>query len=128
MNNIKTANLNVRIKNFFMRYIEFLQPFHKLRKQEQTLLALLLYHHYRLKKEITNNKILWKEVFDYDTRVLICEEMGIVGQTLENLLTRLRKQKVIIDKQVSNLYIPEMSNDTKQFTITFNFNIIYEEN
>lgn len=126
MSNIKTANLNVRIKNFFMRYIEFLQPFHKLPKQEQKLLALLLYYHYKLRKEITNNRILWKEVFDYDTKLLIAEEMEIGGQALENLLTKLRKKNVIIDKQVSALYIPDLGKDSKTFTITFNFNINYE--
>lgn len=126
MNNTKVANLNVKLKNFFYRYIEFLQPFHKLQKQQQKVLALLLYHHYRLSKEITNNKILWKEVFDYDTKLLISDELGINDQSLQNLLSRLRVQKVIIDNQISPLYIPDLSKNSKQFTMTFNFNIIYE--
>lgn len=126
MENCKVTTLNIKIKNFFFRYIEFLYPFHKLRKQEQTLVSLLLYHHYNLKKEITNEKILWKEVFDYDTKILIAEEMQIGSQALENLLTKLRKSNVIIDKKISNLYIPIISEKSKKFIMKFNFNIIYE--
>jgi len=126
MENIKVTTLNVKIKNFFFRYIEFLTPFHKLRKQEQKVVALLLYHHYRLNKEITNNRILWKEVFDYDTKLLIAEELEIQSGALENLLSTLRSKKVIIDKQISPLYIPDLSKNSKQFSIAFNFNIIYE--
>jgi len=126
MNNIKVASINVKIKNFFYRYIEFLQPFHKLTKQHQKVLALFLYHHYRLSKEITNKNIVWKEVFDYDTKLLISEELNINDQSLQNILSQFRKKKVIIDKQISPVYIPELSKDTKQFSINFNFNIIYE--
>jgi len=127
MENIKVANLNVKIKNFFFRYVEFTRPFHKLTNQQQKVLALLLYYHYKLKKEITNNKILWKEVFDYDTKRLIADELEIGDQALHNLLSQLRVRNVIIDKQISPVYIPELSKTAKQFSLTFNFSLLYEE-
>lgn len=127
MSNIKQANLNVKIKNFFFRYIEFLKPFHNLTNQEQKVLALFLYYHYKLSKEITNNKVLWKEVFDYDTKRLILDELQIEDSGLQNILTSLRKKKVIIDKQISKNYIPDITNNPKAFVLTFNFNLIYNE-
>lgn len=127
MNNIKIANLNVKIKTFFFRYIEFLKPFHKLSPQQCNVLALLLYYHYKFSKEITNNKVLWKEVFDYDTKQLIIEELGISVAQIENILTQLRKKNVVIDKKISELYIPNIKNDSKTFSITYNFNIIHEK-
>lgn len=127
MSNIKQANLNVKIKNFFFRYIEFLKPFHNLTNQEQKVLALFLYYHYKLSKEITNNKVLWKEVFDYDTKRLILDELQIEDSGLQNILTSLRKKKVIIDKQISKNYIPDITNNPKTFVLTFNFNLIYNE-
>ena len=126
MENVKTATLNVKMKNFFLRYIEFLQPFHKLQKQQYTVLALLLYHHYNYKKEITNNKILWKTVFDYDTKILIADELEMTTQALENVFTALRKKKVIIDKEISSLYIPELSKKNNNITININFKIVDE--
>lgn len=122
----KVANINVKLKSFFIRYVEFTAPFHKLARQQQHVLALLLYHHYRLKQEITNNKILWREVFDYSTKLSISEDLNIQQGALENLISQLRKRGVIINKQISPVYIPEISNKSKQFSITFNFNIIHE--
>lgn len=127
MSNIKSATLNVKIKNFFFRYIEFLKPFHNLTNQEQKVLALFLYYHCKLSKEITNNKVLWKEVFDYDTKRLILDELQIEDSGLQNILTSLRKKKVIIDKQISKNYIPDITNKPKTFVLTFNFNLIYNE-
>lgn len=127
VSNIKSATLNVKIKNFFFRYIEFLKPFHNLTNQEQKVLALFLYYHYKLSKEITNNKVLWKEVFDYDTKRLILDELQIEDSGLQNILTSLRKKKVIIDKQISKNYIPDITNNPKTFVLTFNFNLIYNE-
>ena len=124
MENVKSANLNVKIKNFFFRYIEFLKPFHKLQKQHYTVVALLLYYHYQFSKEITNNKILWKTVFDYDTKILITDELGITTQGLENIYTSLRKNKVIIDNEISSVYIPQINKKNKTFTININFKII----
>lgn len=127
MNNIKVATLNVKIKNFFFRYIEFLKPFHKLNPQQSQVLALLLYYHYKLSKEITNNKVLWKEVFDYDTKQLIIDELNISVAQIQNIFTQLRKKNVIIDNRISELYIPTLKDKSKIFTITFNFNISYDE-
>lgn len=125
-NDIKIANINIKLKSFFFKWVEFTKPFHKLGNQQQNVLALLLYHHYKLKKEITNIKILWKSVFDYDTKILICDELGIQSGALENLLSQLRKKNVIVEGQISPVYIPSLSNNAKKFTITFNFNIFYE--
>ena len=122
----KVANMNVSIKDFFKRWIEFTRPFHKLNPQQSAVLALLLYHHYRLSKEITNTRILWKEVFDYDTKVLIHEELDIQLGSLENLLSRLRKKKIIVDNKITPYYIPNIDKKTKEFKLIFNFKIQHD--
>lgn len=122
--NEKVAKINTKIKTFFFRYIELMTPFHKLAPRYQRILALLLYHHFQLQKEITNNKILWKVVFDYDTKILICDELGIQQSALENLYSQLRKKNVIVNNQISEVYIPNISLNAKTFNINFNFNII----
>jgi len=124
--NEKTANLKVKIKDFFKKWIEFTTPFHKLNGRQQKVLALLLYHHYTFKKEITNNKILWKAVFDYDTKVDIYTELNMTSASLENIISQLRKSKVIIDNQITPVYIPELANNSKKFSIHFNFLLNYE--
>lgn len=126
MNNQKIANINVRIKGFFTRFLEFTYPMHKLNGRQQRVLSLLLYHHHVLKSQITNNKILWKQVFDYDTKVEIYTELGIQSGALENILSQLRKKNVIVDNVISPVYIPILDNKSNKFSMVFNFNIIDE--
>jgi len=127
MNNIKTANLNVSLKDLFSRWLDITKAFHKLNNQEQQVLALLLYYQYVLKKDITNNKILWKIVFDYDTKLKIKEELNMNDSVFQNNLTHLRKKNIIINNEINPYFIPELTNDAKNFKVIFNFNIIDNE-
>ena len=124
MNNVKNVNINVKLKSLFFKWLSITKPFHKLPQQESDILALLLFHHYKIKHETTNEKILWKIVFDYDTKMKIKEELNINDNTLQNVLTKLRNKKVIIDNKISPVYIPSLELNAKNFKIIYNFNII----
>ena len=128
MNNIKIANLNVKLKELFFKWLDITKAFHKLNNQQQQVLALLLYYHYIYKKDITNNKILWKIVFDYDTKIKIMEDpvlkTGLTVGALNNIFTVLRKNNIISDGEISKIFIPELEIKSKQFKVIFNFNII----
>jgi len=132
MNNVKEANINLKLKDLFTRWLDVTRSFHKLNNQQQQVLSLLLYYHYQYKKEITNNKILWKILFDYDTKIKIMEdpvfgEKGMTSNGLHNILTILRKKKIIVDGEISKMFIPELTNNCKNFKIIFNFNIVDNE-
>lgn len=124
--NEKIATINVKLKDFFIKWIEFTKPFHKLNPQQSQVLALLLYHHYKLSQEITNTKILWKAVFDYDTKLLIYEELNIQSGSLENLLSQLRRKNIIVDNKITPYFIPNINKKTQEFKLTFNFKLIHE--
>lgn len=127
MSNIKTANLNVSLKQLFSRWLDITKAFHKLNNQEQEVLALLLYYHYILKKDITNTKILWKMVFDYDTKLKIKEELDMNDSIFQNNLTKLRKKNIIINNEVNPYFIPDLTVDSTNFKVIFNFNIVDNE-
>lgn len=127
MNNVKQANINIKIKDLFFKWLEITRPLHKLPNQQQDVLALLLYYHYKIKHETTNEKILWKIVFDYDTKMKIKEDLDINDNTLQNVLSQLRKKKIIIDNKISSIFIPSLELNTKNFKIVYNFNIVDNE-
>ena len=131
MSNIKVANLNVKLKDLFFKWLDVTKSFHKLNNQQQQVLALFLYYHYQLKKETTNDKILWKILFDYDTKLKIKEdaifEKGLSDNALQNILTFLRKKNIIIDGKISPVFIPELDLKAKNFKVVFNFNIVDNE-
>jgi hypothetical protein len=124
MKNSKVANINVTLKNLFSRWLDITVTFHKLRKKERDVLALLLYYHYVYSKELTNGTILWKMVFDYDTKMKIKEELEMKDSALQNILTSLRKKNVIKDNKIVPTYIPEMERTSTSFKIIFNLNVI----
>jgi len=98
------------------------RPFHKLRVKEQDVLALLLFYYYEYKKKINDERLVWKMVFDYDTKIRIKEELNIKDGNFQNLMTSLRKNNAIIHKKyfmINPAYIPRVSKVTNRFDITF---------
>lgn len=126
MKNSKIANINITIKDLFKKWLEITRLFHNLTDQQIDVLALLLFYHYKYKQDITNDKILWKILFDYDTKHLIKEELGIKDQGIQNVLTTLRKKNIINDNKIVKTYIPEIEANSNNFKIIFNFNVIHE--
>jgi len=124
--NVKQANINIHLKDLFLKWLQITSTFHSLTKQQSQVLALLLYYHYKFKQDITNSKILWKVVFDYDTKDLIKQELNMKDSVFRNILTKLRKLNIIKDNTITSAFIPDLSADSKEFKVIFNFNIINE--
>lgn len=127
MKNGKIANINTTIKNLFFKWLDITKPFHKLTDQQQKILGLLLYYNHIYKKEVSNDKLRWKLVFNYDTRMLIKEELSIKDSVFQNILTKLRKKNIIKDNVVLPTFIPDITLDSRVFKVVFNFKILPED-
>lgn len=119
---MKVLKANINSKTLFKRWLEITHVFHTMTPQQVKVLALFLYYHHELSKEITNKRILWKLVFDFETKKKIKKELGIADAGLQNILTQLRKKNVIINNQIVSTYIPTIKG--KVFRVLFNFNVI----
>ena len=123
MKNGKIANIKTTVKNLFFKWLDITKPFHRLTPQQQKVLALILYYNHIYKKEVKNDEIRWKLVFNYDTRMAIKEELGIKEGGFLNILTKLRKKNIIKDNKVISTYVPNVDLDSRVFKVIFNFNI-----
>ena len=63
-------------------------------------------------------------LFDYDTKMLIKQELNIKDTVFQNTLTSLRKKNVIKDNKIINAYIPEVDSKATSFKVIFNLNIV----
>lgn len=118
---MKQANIKCSRKLFFKHWLRLTRPFHKLTNKEIDVVALLLYYHDEYKNETKNKKMLWKYVFDYETKMLIKKELdNMKDQILQNILTSLRKKKVVINNKINPVYIPDIKKGTDNFKIIFN--------
>lgn len=124
MKNVKVATANIRLKDLFFKWVELTRPFHKLTPGQQKVLALLLYHHYQYKQEITNPKIVWKTLFDYETKMNMMEDLDMNNPGFSNIIHLLRKRGIVKGNVINPLYIPSIEPKAKNFKIIFNFNIV----
>lgn len=119
----KKALIKTNKKNFFRYWLIFTKPLHKLSDRDIDVAALLLYHYFELRKKVDDEELAWKLTFDHDTRVNIISELNLSSdQILRNILTSLRKNKVVTDNKVNPSFIPVLD-DTNVFSLTFNFEI-----
>ena len=125
MGNTKQALIKTNQKNFFKHWMNFTRPLHGLNKTESSTIALLLYNYFELKKDISNDDLAWKLVFDYDTKLKIKEELNFkTSQSLDNLLFALRKKNIIINNKINKSYIPIIDLDqSNTFSIVYKFEI-----
>ena len=112
-------------KNFFRHWLILTKPLHKLPNQKIEVVALLLHTYFNFKKEISNDDLAWKLTFDYDSKLKIKNEMGIsTDQIFSNLLTTLRRDKVIINNKISKSFIPNIDlKNTNMFSLIYKFEI-----
>jgi hypothetical protein len=127
MKNIKVANINTTIKKLFKDWLYLTKIFHKLTDQQINILSLFLYEYYKLKKEVTNERIINEVLFDYKIKMKIKEELGIKDPSLQNAMTIFRKKGIIVNNQLSKLFIPQIEKDANNFKLIYNFNIINEK-
>jgi hypothetical protein len=127
MKNIKVANINTTIKKLFKDWLYLTKIFHKLTDQQINILSLFLYEYYKLKKEVTNERIINEVLFDYKIKMKIKEELGIKDPSLQNAMTIFRKKGIVVNNQLSKLFIPQIEKDANNFKLIYNFNIINEE-
>lgn len=123
MKNETVANITTNFNGLIRKWVAFTYPFHKLPTQEQETLTAILIFYFQFKKNIKDENIIWKMVFDYDTRVKISNMINTKDYTLQNNLTKLRKKNIIKDNKVVPNYIPNLEPDCKSFRILYNFTV-----
>jgi hypothetical protein len=90
----------------FRLYVELINPILKLTDKEMDVLAGLLYHYDKFKKNGETDFAAMILTFDYDTRVKIRDSLKISEAAFNNKICRLRAKNIIkgrgIDKNILN--------------------------
>jgi len=121
---VKQALIKTNEKDFFKHWLVFTKPLHKLDKMELEITSLLLYYFFQFKKEVSNDHLAWKLAFDYETKTKIVKEIGTNDQSFRNVLTSLRKNKVIVNNQINPSFIPIINLEkSRLFSLIFKFEI-----
>jgi hypothetical protein len=111
------------VKGFFYYWIMFLKPFHHLTDRESEVIVSLLKIRYELSKVITDANILDKVLMSEDSKRKVREECGITLPHFQIVMSKLRKNKVIIDNKINPRYIPKLEEENGTFKMMLLFEL-----
>lgn len=117
----KIVSINTSLKDFFKYFLIFTKALNKLRPKEIELLTEILYKNHKEYPNFKYDSDRWDKVFNTDSKNEYKKNMKIEDYTLQNLLSSLRKKKVIKDNQIVDYYVPKVSNN--MFQLIYHFNI-----
>lgn len=117
----KVAQFKVDLRNCILQFLMITKPMHKLTNQEINVLGYLLYEYLSNRSNFKREEDLWKYVFDYDTKQRIKDRLDMGNAVFQNILTALRKKKVLVDNRIVPLFIPNIDRNDEAFELTFRF-------
>jgi hypothetical protein len=123
MINANVQTLKVNEKMFFVVWLRLLQAFLKLGKQEQRVLAKLLYYRYKFSQETTNKTTVDFLTLCTETRKKIKKELNLDTTAFNNTLSTLRKKKIIINNKINNKLIPVVKPNFTNFKLVYNIEV-----
>lgn len=123
MKSINVQTLKVDEKQFFKAWLTLLQPFLKLRDQELKVLAMLLYFRHNIQEQVKNKAIIDELLFNTKTRKQIKRELDIESYSFNNILSSLRKKKLIVNNSLNGKIIPNIDSGFTNFKLVFNLEV-----
>lgn len=108
---------------FFKYWFEFLEPFHKLTGREIDVITSFLKQRYLLSKVIQDEDILDKVVMSEDTKKKIREECNITLSHFQVVMSKLKKNKLIVDGKINKRFIPNVEEDASEFRLILHFDL-----
>lgn len=117
----KKAKFNTTKDKFFNQYLNLIKvfpPLNSLREKEIKVLAELL----RLNDKYSGlaADLRWKIIFEYSTKVDIKDKLKLSDANFNNILSSLRKKKIIINNTIPEAYLITVD---KEFNLNITFNI-----
>lgn len=107
--------------DFFRAWVEFLKPIHNLTKREMDVLALFLKERYELSKVITDSDVLNSVLMSETTKRKVREKCGISVKHFQVVMSKFRKNGVLVDNKIYLTLIPSMSQEGAGLMIYFTF-------
>lgn len=109
--------------SFFRRWFEFLQPIHKLTERETDVITAFTRQRYELAKVIKDEDILDRVLMSEDTKRKVREECNVTLPHFQVIMGKLRKNKLIVDGKINRRFIPQLSEDAKEFKLLLYFDL-----
>lgn len=111
---VKIIRIKLDEENYFEHVIRILKavpPFDSLRGKELEVYSRLLFYYNKLQNNGIDAEEINQQLFGYDIRRIIQEELNISDAGYRNLLTALRSKKIINMDSLKKQFIVNYSED-----------------
>ena len=108
---------------FFRIWLEFLRPFHKLTERETDVMAAFLKERYELSKVVSDQEVLNRLTMSEDTKKKIRETCNISQTHFQVIMTKLKKNSIIVNNRINPKFIPRVDKDSKGFQLLLAFDL-----
>lgn len=108
---------------FFRIWLEFLRPFHKLTERETDVMAAFLKERYELSKVVSDQEVLNRLTMSEDTKKKIREACNISQTHFQVIMTKLKKNSIIVNNRINPKFIPRVDKDSKGFQLLLAFDL-----
>lgn len=123
-NAINVISIPTSLEGKFFRYwLEFLRPIHKLTNREIEVVELFLKHRYKLSKVVSDEELLDKIAMGEDIKKEIRETLGITLEHFQVIMSKLRKNQVIVDNRLNRKFIPNIIKNDNTFYLLLYFDL-----
>lgn len=109
--------------SFFKFWFEFLTPIHKLTEREIGVIACFLKYRYELSLVISDEDILDSVVMSDSTRKKVRADCNMSLAHFQVILSKLRKNKIIVNDRINKRFIPQLSKDSKDYKLLLYFDL-----
>lgn len=106
---------------FFLYWVEFLKPFHKINQKDSEVLASFLYKRHQLSKVILDENVLDLALMTDEVKKEICLQHKLSVNYFQVIMYHLRKNKAFIGNKINKKFIPCFDTDEKDFKLIFHF-------
>ncbi len=109
--------------NFFMVWLQFIQPLHGLSMRDMRLLAAVLYHRFLLSEVILDDELVDDRLFSKSVKKDISAMTGFSSNSLESTFSKFRKLNIFDGRTVNKKYLPSLERTGDYYRLILHFKI-----
>lgn len=109
--------------SFFIRWFEFLRPYHKLTDREIEVIASFVKQRYELSKAVSDPVILDRITMSEETKRKVREDCKISQAHFQVIMTKLKKSKMIENGTINPKFIPMITEGDSSFNLLLSFEL-----
>lgn len=110
-------------KEVFRYWFTFLKPLHNLTDREVAVLAAFARHRFEMMEGVNDEKLLDSLLMSSGTKRKVREECGLSLAHFQVIMSKLKKNKVVVDNRINPKLLPKMDRDTRTLSLLLLFPI-----